>query len=118
MLHMFHVFAKILEIVPDSTAKNIPRIPITELKPSDVLANQEHFKQLKALFVIICIRIATKRIPELQIYSKYVTKHINHEYSDVLQHASVTVKYYFGVKKKEPLIKFSKTTNKIVGPVR
>ena len=90
-LHMFHCFAKLLEVLPDSTAKTVPIMPITQLQPSDILANQEHFKTLKASFVVIILRVATKRIIQLQKYAKYITKHINHKYSEVLQHASVTV---------------------------
>ena len=90
-LHMFHCFAKLLEVLPDGAAKTIPRIPINELRPSDILANQEHFELLKAMFVVIILRIATKRIPQLERYAKYVTKHIEHKYSHILRHASVTV---------------------------
>jgi len=96
-LHMFHCFAKLLEVLPDSTAKTVPRIPISQLKPSDILANQGHFKILKASFVIIILRVATKRIIQLQKYSKYVTKHIDHKFSEVLKHASVTVIVFSGV---------------------
>lgn len=91
---MFHCFGKVLEVVPDETVPSVPRIPIGELKPSDILAGQEHFQQLKSVFVLMCMRIVTKRIPELKKYSCYITKHLKHKYSDVLKHASVTVIYF------------------------
>ena len=93
VLHMFHLFAKVLEVVPDAFARQVPKIDIKLLKPSDILANQDHFKRLKSLFVIECLRVATKRIQQLKKYRKYVVKHISHKYSDVLQHASVTVMF-------------------------
>ena len=92
VIHMFHIFAKILEVIPDNTVKQIPKIPITELKPSDILANEGHFQELKEVFIVLVLRIATKRIPQLNQYAKYIVKHIKHKYSDVLRHASVTVR--------------------------
>ena len=90
-IHMYHVFAKVLEVMPDDSVPRSPRIPIEQLKPDDILASSQHYKQLKRFFGIHCLRIAVKRIPQLKKYAQLVTKHTKHAYSDVLKNASVTV---------------------------
>jgi len=87
--------------MPDEKLKDTPHIPISELKPEDILPNAEHFKELKRRFVLHCIRILLRRVECLKKYGKTVSKHIPHKYTDEMKHASVIV----SVKGKNQLAK-------------
>ena len=91
-LHMMHVFAKILEILPEATTPRQPLIPIENLTAEDLLPNKDHFAELKKIMVILCMRVITKRVSQLKHLAKQITKHIPHKYSEDLKHASVTVR--------------------------
>ena len=90
-LHMMHIFAKLLEILPDQTTPREPRIPIKDLKAEDILPNKTHFEKLKKVMIIMCLRVVTSRIEEFKHLAKEVVKHIPHKYSADLKHASVVV---------------------------
>lgn len=88
---MVHGFAKLLEILPDDRLKDTPKRSIDDLKAEHILPKKEDFLQLKKLFIIHCLRIICKRIPELNQLENHINKHVKHRYSEDLKHASVTV---------------------------
>ena len=90
-IHMYHCYAKPIEIVPKQYTKNVPKIPIEDLTPEDIIPNVKNYDQLKKTFAIIGLRILTKRLPELQNYKKHIIKHIPHKYSNDMKQPSVIV---------------------------
>jgi hypothetical protein len=85
--HMFHIFAKIIAILPYSSASGFQgyNLRTEALWHSHILVNKDNYSRLQAKFVIICLRTATKRIPELKKYASYVVEHVQNENSDVCQ---------------------------------
>lgn len=91
-MHVFHVYFKPYEILAPSTmSAEEPKIPIDDLGPEHVLPTSDDFVRLLSVSKILCSRILVERIPYLKKYSRYVVKHIGHDYSDVLKMPSIMV---------------------------
>ena len=90
-MHVFHVYFKPYEILAPPTMSDEPKISIDVLGTDKILPTSDDFVRLLSVIKVICSRVLVERVPYLKKYSKYVVKHIGHEYSDVLKMPSIMV---------------------------